>query len=246
MKPFLILQLRPEDAASDNEFEAFLEYGNLKESEVHRVRMEKGGVPQIDLNDYSGVIVGGGPFNISDNEEHKSDAQKRTEEGLLRLLDDVIEQDFPYLGACYGIGILVHHQKGYVSKEQYGEDVGGVDIFLTEDGVKDPLLIGLPKEFRAFVGHKEACQTLPEGGVLLASSKTCPVQMIRLKTNVYATQFHPELDSEGINVRINVYKNAGYFPPEDAERLCAKMLKEEITVPMEITKRFVKKYKQSL
>ena len=53
MKPFLILQLRPIDMASDNEYEAFLKFGGLSRNQAHRVRMEKEGVPKIDLNEYS-------------------------------------------------------------------------------------------------------------------------------------------------------------------------------------------------
>ena len=50
MKPFLLLQLRPIDQASDKEFEAFLKYGELKEEDVVRIRMEKEGIPEIKLD----------------------------------------------------------------------------------------------------------------------------------------------------------------------------------------------------
>ena len=51
----------------------------------------------------------------------------------------------------------------------------------------------------------------------LAGSPTCPVQMFRVRQNLYATQFHPELDVPGLLTRISVYRNAGYFPPEEAD-----------------------------
>jgi len=82
MKQFLILQLRPIDLASDNEFSAFLRYGGLTEHDVHRVRMENEGIPKIDLEDYSGVILGGGPSNVSDDESVKYVYQKRFEADL--------------------------------------------------------------------------------------------------------------------------------------------------------------------
>ncbi len=244
MKPFLILQLRPEDAASDGEYEAFLRFGGLAESDVHRVRLEQSGLPEINLDDYSGVIVGGGPYNVSDPEEKKSPEQKRAEEDLARLIGQIVERDFPFLGACFGLGFLVKHQGGRVSKEKYAEEVGAVTVKINQEGEKDFLLKGLPKEFRAFVGHKEACQNVPEGAVLLASSDTCPSQMIRVKENIYATQFHPELDVPGIILRINVYKHAGYFPPEDAEKLIDQVKQEQVTVPMMILKRFVDRYRR--
>ena len=86
MKPFLILQLRPEDEASDNEFEAFLKYGGLTERDSHRIRMEKEGIPEIDLNEYSGIILGGGPSNVSDKIEIKEDYEIRFENELSNLL----------------------------------------------------------------------------------------------------------------------------------------------------------------
>lgn len=245
MKKILILQLRP-DAIADTEFMAFLAWGELTPDNVHRVRMEEQGIPQdIDPRDYAAVIVGGGPSNVSDDESQKSDSQKKFEKDLFRILDSVVEYDVPFLGACYGVGIMSRHQGACVSKEKYGEDVGAVTVFMNEEGQKDPLLAGLPHEFRAFVGHKEACQAPPQNAVLLASSAACPVQMYRIKNNIYVTQFHPEMDTAEIVNRINVYKYAGYFPPEDAEKLIMQAQKETITVPQEILKRFVDLYARS-
>ena len=60
---------------------------------------------------------------------------------------------------------------------------------------------------------------MPNGGTLLASSERCPIQMIRFGKNVYATQFHPELDAEGIILRIQIYKHHGYFKPEESDNM---------------------------
>ena len=245
MKPFLILQLRPIDSVSDSEFEAFLTYGGLTENDVVRVRMDQGAFPNINLEDYSGIIVGGGPSNVSDPEEKKYDYQTIFEPKLASLIEQVVENDFPFLGACYGFGALTAFQVGgVVGKEQYAEQVSAVDVHLTEDGLNDPLLTGLPNTFKAFVGHKEACQKLPEGAVWLAKGDACPYQMFKLENNVYATQFHPELDAQGIAVRINAYKNLGYFPAQEADALKEELAAATTTVPQEILKRFVEKYKQ--
>lgn len=243
IKPFLILQLRPEDEAADNEFEAFLKAGSLEVHDVHRVRMEKESVPDIDLADYSGVIVGGGPSNASDPEEKQTPEQKRFEPELYKLFDKMVEQDFPYLGACYGLGIFARYLGGEVAKDQrYTEPVGAITVNLTDAATDDPLTIGLPRDFRAFAGHKESCLAAPPGAILLAKSEKCPVHMIRYKQNMYATQFHPELDQYGLALRINIYRHAGYFPPEDAEKHIEAAMKEEITVPELILKRFVARY----
>lgn len=244
MKPFLILQLRPIDLASDNEYEAFLNYGQLTKLEVERVRMEKEGIPNIDLSSYSGIILGGGPSNVSDDEHKKFPYQKKFELKLSKLLDKVFEMDFPFLGTCYGMGALVKHRGGIVSTAKYAESVGVVKVNLSKEGREDELTKGVPANFEAYGGHKEACQILPKGATLLASSDICPVQMIRFGANIYATQFHTELDQEGIVLRIDIYKDHGYFSPEDAEKLIRNSKKSIITSPMMILEQFIKKYKR--
>lgn len=243
LKPFLILQLRPEDEAADQEFQAFLRYGKLVMTDVVRVRMEAS-FPDSDLSAYSGVIVGGGPWNVSDDESKKTSEQKQAELKLRALIAQIYEHDIPFLGACYGFGALVSFLGGTTSKERYGENAGTIDVELTADGMQDPLLHDLPQTFRAMVGHKESCQIPPPGSTWLARSAQCPFHMIRLKQNIYATQFHPELDAEGICLRIDIYKHAGYFPPEEAESLKHAAKKECITVPMMILKNFVNRYRQ--
>ncbi len=246
MKPFLILQLRPNDTAENDEFQAFLRYANLDESNVHRIRMTKDPLPEtINLNDYSALIVGGGPSDVSKPEEKKSSEQRRFEPWLQNLLTKIVEADFPYLGCCYGLGALAINIGGTVSKENYAEPVSAVDITLSPEAHTDPLLKDLPQTFRAIVGHKEAVQTLPDTVTTLASSPTCPTQLIRLKQNIYATQFHPELDAKGIAIRIDIYKNEGYFPAEEAEPLKASLKQESITIPEKVLKRFVKTYSKN-
>lgn len=245
MKPFLILQLRPIDLAADDEFEAFLKYGGLKPNEVHRVRMEKEPIPVVNLNDYSGIIIGGGPSNVSDDEDKKEQYQKEFEAGLKKLLKEAIEIDFPVFGNCYGLGIIFKTIGGEVSKEKYGEGVGCTEIELSEAGMNDSLLAELPAKFNAFGGHKEACQELLEGVTLLASSVNCPIQMIRIGKNIYATQFHTELDKEGICIRIDIYKNHCYFLPHEAENLKNSIKNCEVTVPFKILSQFIEKYRRN-
>ena len=157
------------------------------------------------------------------------------------LFDQVIPMDFPFLGVCSGNGLLGNYYGTKISRK-FGEPIGSVMLHLTEDGANDRLLHGLPKQFLALVGHKEACDHLPQGATLLASSETCPVQMFRIKQNIYATQFHPEADGDEFILRINTYKNFGYFPPEQAGALIEAVQDIDTPFPKEILRRFVKKY----
>jgi GMP synthase (glutamine-hydrolysing) len=240
-KPFLILQLRPEDDTSDSEFEAILKYGGLDEHHSRRIRIEKTGIPDVSLDDYSAVIVGGSPFDISTPEQDKSAIQKKIEADFHRLLDEIVTKDFPFLGACSGCGLLGSYLKTTIS-DKYSEPVGGVSVSLTEQGKNDALLFGFPEQISVLLGHKEACETIPVGSTLLIRGADCPVQMFRVGKNVYATQFHPEGDSEGFAVRIHAYKHHGYFKSEEAHLLVETVGQVSTPYAQEILARFVQRY----
>lgn len=243
MGQFLILQLRPESDASDDEYRAILDKAGLAAERCHRIRLDCEDLPQgLDPRDYAGVIVGGGPGCVSDTPEEKSEVEARIERAVLSLMPAITDSDHPFMGCCYGIGILGAHLRADVSKARYGEPVGPTDCSLTDDGLRDPLLEGLPREFEAFVGHKEALQALPPGCTHLVSSAPCPFQMVRHGENVYATQFHPEADGAVFEARIRIYRNHGYFPPETADALIAQCHAASVTQPEIILRRFVQRY----
>ncbi|WP_148574695.1 glutamine amidotransferase [Nocardioides caldifontis] len=239
MRPFLLLGTRAEDRAADDEYDAFLRFGGLEEHQLVRHRLERTELGSVELDAWSGIVLGGSPFTTSVPE--KSETQLRVEKELGALLDEVVSRDFPFLGACYGVGTLGVHQ-GAVVDDTYPEPVGATDVTLTEEGRDDPLLGVLPTTFEAFVGHKEAVTRLPPHAVHLASSALCPVQAFRVGRNVYATQFHPELDVPAIQTRIELYKDAGYFPPETAEDLKAAAARASVEHPPRLVARFVELY----
>lgn len=243
MKPFLILQLRAGDTEADDEYQAILRYGGLREYDTIRVRMEQGVLPTVSLEEYAGVLVGGGPWNVSDPKETQPPAQRQAEAWLLPLMHEIIDHDHPYLGMCYGLGILAKALGGTVSKKRYGEAVGGVTLTRTHEGANDPLTQNLSETFRGFCGHKEAVQALPAKSKLLATGEVCPIQMIRTGKNIYATQFHTELDAHGIDIRVNTYRNHGYFEPNEADAIIAMGYQEMVHEPMRILAAFVDRYR---
>ena len=238
IRPFLLLSIRSEPAAADDEHATFLRFSGLDQADLPRLDLHADELPELDPDDWSGIVLGGGPWNASDPEEAKSPAQRRAEAWLSRLLDEVVDRDLPFLGACYGIGTLGRHQGGVVGRE-HPEAVGPLSVTLTQEGLADPVLAGLPRSFAAYGGHKESLEVLPAGAVRLATSTVCPVQAFRVGLNVYAFQFHPELDLSGVCTRIEVYQDAGYFPPEEAGTL--KELSRSVVVqhPPLILRNFV-------
>ncbi|WP_194408802.1 glutamine amidotransferase [Microbacterium cremeum] len=241
MKPFVLLATRAEDVPADEEYALFLRFTGLDERQLVRVRLEAGPMPALDLDALSGIFVGGGPFNASDPPGLKSPAQRRVEAEFTSLLDRVVARDFPFLGACYGVGTLGAHQRAVIDRT-YSEPISVVPVTLTAAGASDPLLAGMPPVFEAFVGHKEAISSLPASATLLASSPGCPVQMFRVRENVYATQFHPELDVDGITTRIHAYADHGYFAAHELELTLSAVRRAPVSHPSRMLRTFVERY----
>jgi GMP synthase (glutamine-hydrolysing) len=242
VKPFLLLATRDDDEAADDEYASFLDTGGLAPEQLVRLRLEAQPLPDIDLDAYSGIIVGGSPFNASDPVESKSAVQLRVESDLTPLLDRVVERDYPFFGACYGIGLLTRHLDGVVDGT-FPEVAGPTRVTVTDDGAHDQLFSTLERGFDAYVGHKEGCTVLPPGAVLLASGVDCPVQAFRVGANVYATQFHPELSRAGILTRIRIYRDNGYFAPEAYDDVVSAITAAHVTEPARLVRAFVERFR---
>ncbi|GAB3609245.1 glutamine amidotransferase [Humibacter ginsengiterrae] len=242
MRPFLLLATRFDDHLADAEYAAFRDFAGLQEGELTRIRLEQHPMPELDLDEYSGVFVGGSPFNASDPRSDKSVVQLRVEAEMSSLLDRILERDFPFFGACYGVGTLGVHRGGVIDRT-YGEPVDAVEVRLTEAGVRDPLFTGIPPAFRAWVGHKEAVTRLPADATLLAAGDACPVQAFRVKTNLYATQFHPELTADDIVDRVRTYRFEGYFEPHELDATEQTIRSAPpVTWPARLLRTFVDRY----
>src|SRR6201987_6447173 len=147
--PFLLLSIRAEDAAADDEYAARMRFAGLDTDGVHRIRLTHRSLGHIDLADWSGIILGGGPYNVSDAADSKSETQRRVESELLPLISRLVDRDFPFLGCCYGVGTL-GSVVGPVVDRTYSEPVGVVGgITLTPAGRGDALFEDLPDVFDA-------------------------------------------------------------------------------------------------
>lgn len=212
-RPFLLLSTRPEDEAAAEELVSFTAAMQVEEGAVEQRRVESGPLGDVDLDAYSGVLLGGSPFNNTD--AVKSQTQLRVEREIGTLVREIIDRDFPLMGACYGIG-TVGTLIGATLGDDYAEPASLVQVDVNDAGAQDPLLDGIPSSFDTIVGHKEAVSSVPSSATVLVSGTACPIQMFKVKRNVYATQFHPELTAEGLEFRLRLYAHLGYVESVDA------------------------------
>jgi GMP synthase (glutamine-hydrolysing) len=238
-KPFLLLSTRPETEAASAEVVSFRSKMGLGPDGLVQVRLESRPLGDLDLRDYSGVLLGGSPFNAS--EPIKSPLQNRVEADLARLMEEVLDRDFPLFGACYGVG-TVGTAIGAVIDGTYSESPRVISVSVTDLGARDPLLEGIPGNFSTMVGHKEAVAVLPDAAAVLVTGESCPVQMFRVQENVYATQFHPELAPEAFEQRLRIYANAGYHDPSELDSIIAMTRGVDLTVDDAILRNFALRY----
>ncbi|GAB2553684.1 glutamine amidotransferase [Leucobacter ruminantium] len=241
MKPFLLITTRGEDLEAADEHAAYCRLTGLLPEDLEWRRIDRAPLGPIDFERYSGIILAGSPFTVSEPVERKSPTELRVERELAELLDEVVRLDVPFLGVCYGIGTIGAHQGARVDRT-YGETSQAVLISLTEEGARDRLFHELPADFYAFVGHKEAISAVPESIVVLAGSPTCPVQAFRVGSNVYATQFHPELDTASFSSRVRAYASHGYFEPSEVDTILARAASVDVRASHMVLGRFVEEY----
>ncbi|MGO1434069.1 MAG: glutamine amidotransferase [Canibacter sp.] len=244
MKPFLLITTRAENEVALPEVASYQQLTGLTDADMVWRRAETTTLDDVDVHEYSGIILAGSPFTVSAPAQQKTETELLVEQKLSRLLDRVIAEDVPFLGICYGVGTIGKHQ-GAVVDYQHGEEVQVARVALTDAGKNDSLLRELPQVFDAFVGHKEAISSVPDHFTVLATSPTCPVQAFRVKQNVYATQFHPEMDSHAMIGRIHAYKNHGYFDAAHVDQLIDEVNAADVRASHLVLGRFIERYARS-
>lgn len=203
-KKILVLQFRT-DQSLDHERSCIAYCGSFDKSELHFLNVLdlKNRLPELgDLEYYKGVILGGsGEVNISD-------WSKVTKNRILKVksfLKQIIKKDLPILGICFGHQLIAYILGGKVEADQKQAETGTYEINLTKEGLKCPLFTGILKSFYAVLGHHDSVISLPRGAKLLAASARCKTQAYWIKNNIFAVQFHPELNKKGIEFRLNLF-----------------------------------------
>ena len=236
-----MLTTRIYEKVAISERQAMLKFTGLRDDELVNVRLERDPFPDINLQHWDGIIMCGSHFDVSAPEDSKSLRQLDVERNLTRLSEKAIAEDFPILGICYGLGIMARMLGGSVSPA-ISEDITAPQLTVTPQGRVDPILNGVPDTFRAYVGHHESVVEHPAQMVPLVTGTVAPLQMARIRRNIYLTQFHPELDFEGISVRIDVFEDHGYYPKEERPRVEERVRGVDVSPAHLILSNFVERF----
>ncbi|MFA6624427.1 MAG: glutamine-hydrolyzing GMP synthase, partial [Bacilli bacterium] len=125
-----------------------------------------------------GIIFTGGPNSVYDEKSPHIDKR-------------IFELGKPILGICYGAQLIAYELGGKVehaTKSEYGKTI-------VHKVTKGPLMNRVNDTTEVFMSHTDQVTKIPEGFELLCSSDNCRYSAFEnVAKNIYATQFHPEVE----------------------------------------------------
>ena len=137
------------------------------------------GIERLEALNPDALVLSGGPASVYDD-----DAPMPAPE--------ILEMDLPYLGICYGMGVLGIAGGGRVAASQ-SREYGPAELSVKAD---TELFHGLnhSSALRVWMSHGDRLEDIPEGWEAVAATDSSPYAAVRdSKRPRYGLQFHPEV-----------------------------------------------------
>lgn len=156
-------------------------------AKVDRIDAHTGEKVPAGPNGYDALVVLGGAQNAVADEAHPYLRD------LASLMQEFAVSNRAVLGVCLGSQILA---RGLGGRNLIGHapEFGWKKVRLTDDGMLDPVMRSVPREFSTFQWHDDTF-SLPDGSVRLASNPAALNQAFRFGRAAYGIQFHFEADT---------------------------------------------------
>ncbi len=213
----LLVSLRePSDPMAAHEHRCFAERARLPLDAVAVHHMTEGRPARELVRRHDVAFFGGsGAYSVLDDVAWIKDG--------LQTLIDVVELHMPAWASCFGFQGLALAMGGEVVADADRQELGSVQLSLTDAGKDDPILSVLPPTFFAQQGHHDHVDGLPRGVTLLATGSAIPHQAFKVDgAPFWASQFHPELTAQTTLDRYLHYRRL-YSRDVDADAELARM-----------------------
>jgi GMP synthase (glutamine-hydrolysing) len=126
-----------------------------------------------------GIILSGGPASVY-------------QENAPKVEKDLFQMPVPFLGICYGMGLINLASGGEVARADQRE-YGPADVIIDDD---TDLFRGLsrPNLLRVWMSHGDRMTSIPKGWIVLAHSPNSPIAAFANPIrHIFGVQFHPEV-----------------------------------------------------
>jgi GMP synthase (glutamine-hydrolysing) len=141
---------------------------------------------ELKQKNVEGIVLSGGPNSVYEKDAPNVDQA-------------IFSLGIPILGICYGLQLIAYINGGTVrlgKRRGYGEKV----ISIKERG---KLFAGLDTDETVWFSHGDEATELPAGYKVLATTQDCPIAAYgHEKMDIYAIQFHPEVEHTRHGMRI--------------------------------------------
>jgi GMP synthase (glutamine-hydrolysing) len=134
---------------------------------------------KIDRLQPKGIILSGGPASVY-------------RENAPQVEEELFDLHVPFLGICYGMGIINQAAGGEVARSDRRE-YGPAELHVDHN---TDLFYGFPKNdpVRVWMSHGDKITSLPEGWRILAHSANSPIAAFtNPERRLFGVQFHPEV-----------------------------------------------------
>ena len=127
-----------------------------------------------------GIILSGGPLNVYDIKRYSFDK-------------NIIENNIPVLGICFGHQILSKLNGGRVKQSKHRE-FGLANIYMKKNSPLTKNFFRKNKTIKVWMSHADQVSKLPKNFRVIASSQNSKFAMVENQSkNFYGVQFHPEV-----------------------------------------------------
>jgi len=159
------------------------------------VRIDKGEAVPVSVDDYSGIVLMGGPMSVNDDLPWIPP--------LLQLIQQAVQADVPLLGHCLGGQLISKALGGVVSKNPVKE-IGWGDVQVADHTVARDWFGDL-QGFNSFHWHGETF-TVPEGATHVLSSAYCANQAYVMGKHI-GLQCHIEMTPSMVKIWTEQWKS---------------------------------------
>jgi GMP synthase-like glutamine amidotransferase len=209
----LLIQVRASEALRDHEYTGILKYSGLKPEQIQRFHAYEDSLDPSVLTGIDAVIVGGsGECNVSRREPTPQF------DGLIALVQTIVERKLPLIGLCYGGHLLAAALGGVVEYRPTTKEVGSSLLHrLATCPPDDPLLGDMPSEVWANCGRTDDIMQLPLTAVPLYNSDKVQFHAFKIAgLPIYGFQSHPELGKTEHTERLRMSLDFGKYVDEDS------------------------------